>query len=121
MRGVDFDALVFGHSLKGRPFSNYARVRAPDGTWKTIDPQHPEVASEIFIAWAVKRIVARQFAAPICLVPVPNKSALASASGQSFPTLVLAERLAKRFKPGQVHVQPALWWHVRVNGPAGWY
>ena len=43
-------------------------------------------------------------------MPVPNKSAVVSAWGQSFPTLVLAEQLAKRFKPGGVHVQPALRW-----------
>ena len=110
MRRVDFDALVFVHALKGRAFTNYARVFAPDGTWKQIDPEHPEVAGEIFIDWAVKRIVARRWDGPICLVPVPNKSAIASASGQSFPTLVLAEQLAKRFKPGGVHVEPKLRW-----------
>src|ERR1700733_7117862 len=77
MRSIDFDATLFVHALKGRPFTNYARVRAPDGTWKLIDAKHPEVASEIFIAWAVKRIMQRHGGgAPICLVPVPNKSAL---------------------------------------------
>ena len=79
MRGVDHDALVFVHALKGRPFTNYAWVRAPDGTWKQINPQRPEVASEIFIDWAVKQILVRTWDGPICLVPVPNKSALASA------------------------------------------
>jgi hypothetical protein len=110
MRRADYDGHVFVSALKGRPFGNWARVRAPDGTWKQIDPQHPEVASEIFTAWAMQRILAR-WKGPICLVPVPNKSALVSALGQSFPTLILAEQLAKRFNlPDKVYVQPALRW-----------
>jgi hypothetical protein len=110
MRPIDYDATLFVHALKGRPFTNYARVHAPDGTWKLIDQKHPEVASEIFTAWAARRIVQWTRERPICLVPVPNKSALVAALGQSFPTLVLAEQLAKRFKPGVVHVHPALRW-----------
>lgn len=111
MRGLDHDGIVFVNALKGRPFTNYATIKMPGGGLRTITPQHPEVASEIFVEWARGRILARrqQFGGPICLVPVPNKVALFSAIGQSFPTLVLAEQLMKLFR-GNVHVHPALRW-----------
>jgi hypothetical protein len=109
MRGTDYDGQVFVHALKGHPFTNYATIRAPDGTWTTIDPQHPEVATEIFVAWAYARIRQRHYAERICLVPVPNKSALISTADQPFPTLVLAESLWAAFSRG-VTMHPVLRW-----------
>ncbi len=110
MRGTDYDALVFVHALKGRAFSNYADIKAPDGKWKRIDPEHPEVATEIFVTWATLRILHhRKYLGGICLVPVPNKSALISAIDEPFPTLVLTQKLAARWRQG-VTPYPALRW-----------
>jgi hypothetical protein len=115
MRRVDYDGLAFVSALKGRPRPNqWATVRAPDGSWRRIDQQHPEVASEIFAAWAKRQILQRQFQTPICLVPVPNKAALISAVDQPFATLTLAEQVAKQFKRG-VRVHAALRWRSELQ------
>ena len=72
-RESDYRGQVFIHALKGHQFKNYAKIRARDGTWKRVDAQHPEVASEIFVEWGSERILQQDFQTSILLVPVPNK------------------------------------------------
>lgn len=112
MRRDDWDAQKYIKALKGDPIKGYANLTIDRVTFR-INEASSDAALDFFAFWAVREITNTFPDGKVCLVPVPNKSALVG-SNESFRTLQLAERVARRL-PARLAAVPCLRWASQLE------